>query len=75
MALLTTLALMIGLLAGCGSSGGNETQNPGGGNEEIDLVCTGLLTSPAQLVPQGLLQPMTERINNSEILKPKPATC
>ena len=29
---LTVLALMIGLLAGCGPSGGQESQNPGGGN-------------------------------------------
>lgn len=138
-ALFTALALMVGLLAGCGSSGGQESQNPGGGgdnpgggdkegitnivvemvnfgyvdpdlqmvedamneiteakigvhitlltvpigematklglmvggNEQIDMVNTGLLTSPAILASQGLLQPMTEYINNSEILKSK----
>lgn len=41
------------------------------GNEQIDLVCTGLLTNPATLVSQGLLQPITEYVNNSEILSSK----
>lgn len=41
------------------------------GGEEIDLVCTGLLTTPSKLVAEGLLQPITEYINNSEILSSK----
>lgn len=39
--------------------------------EQIDLTCTGLLTSPITLVNEGLLQPITEYINNSEVLSSK----
>lgn len=38
------------------------------GGEDIDIVCTGLLTNPASLVSQGLLQPITEYVNDSEVL-------
>ena len=41
------------------------------GGEEIDLVCTGLLTSPSILVSEGLLQPITKYVNESETLKSK----
>ncbi len=39
--------------------------------EQIDLTCTGLLTSPITLVNEGLLQPITEYVNNSEVLSSK----
>ncbi len=38
------------------------------GNEKIDLVCTGLLTTPANLASDGLIQPITEYVENSEAL-------
>ncbi|MBQ9411750.1 MAG: ABC transporter substrate-binding protein [Oscillospiraceae bacterium] len=41
------------------------------GNEEIDIVATGLLSSPAQFAAQGLLQPLDEYIENSAVLKEK----
>lgn len=41
------------------------------GGEDIDLVCAGLLTSPVTLVNEGLLQPITEYINNSPVLSEK----
>ena len=41
------------------------------GNEQIDMVATGLLTSPAQLSSQGLLMPLDDLIAGSEILSAK----
>lgn len=38
------------------------------GGEQIDLVCAGLLTTPANLVADGLLQPITEYVQASELL-------
>lgn len=38
------------------------------GNEKIDLTVAGLLTTPSKLVSDGLLQPITEYVNNSEAL-------
>lgn len=38
------------------------------GGEQIDLVCTGLLTTPANLVADGLIQPITEYVEASETL-------
>lgn len=38
------------------------------GGQQIDLVCAGLLTNPSILVSDGLLQPITEYVNNSEVL-------
>lgn len=35
------------------------------GGEQIDLVCAGLLTTPSNLVADGLLQPITEYVNAS----------
>lgn len=39
--------------------------------EQIDITCAGLLTTPITLVNEGLLQPITEYINNSEVLSSK----
>lgn len=41
------------------------------GGEQIDLVCAGLLTNPAGLVAQGLLQPITQYIKASDVLYSK----
>ena len=38
------------------------------GGQQIDLVCAGLLTSPSNLVSDGLLQPITEYVEGSEAL-------
>lgn len=38
------------------------------GGEQMDLVCTGLTTSPARLAAEGSLMPITEYVQNSEIL-------
>lgn len=38
------------------------------GNQQIDLVCTGLLTTPSNLVADGLIQPITEYVQGSEAL-------
>lgn len=38
------------------------------GGEKIDLVCTGLLTTPANLAAEGLLMPITDYIEQSEAL-------
>lgn len=38
------------------------------GGEQIDLVCTGLLTTPSNLAAEGLIQPITEYVNASEAL-------
>lgn len=38
------------------------------GNQQIDLVCTGLLTTPANLVADGLIQPITEYVQGSDAL-------
>ncbi len=41
------------------------------GNEKIDLAQTGLLTTPSNLVAEGLLMDITEYIEGSEILSSK----
>ena len=38
------------------------------GGQQIDLVVAGLLTTPSNLVSSGLLQPITEYVENSEVL-------
>ena len=38
------------------------------GGQQIDLVVAGLLTTPSNLVSSGLLQPITEYVEGSEIL-------
>lgn len=38
------------------------------GGEQMDLVCTGLTTYPAKLAAEGSLMPITEYVENSEIL-------
>lgn len=38
------------------------------GNEKVDLAMTGITTNPQNLVGQGVLMPITEYIENSEIL-------
>lgn len=38
------------------------------GGQQIDLVVAGLLTTPSNLVSDGLLQPITEYVNASEAL-------
>ena len=38
------------------------------GNEQMDLVCAGLLTTPSNLASEGLLTPITEYVNQSETL-------
>lgn len=38
------------------------------GGEKIDLVCTGILTNPATLAADGLIQPITEYVEQSEAL-------
>ncbi len=38
------------------------------GGEQIDLVCAGLLSTPANFVSQGLLQPITEYVEASDAL-------
>lgn len=38
------------------------------GGEQIDLVCTGLTTYPARLASEGSLMPITQYVQNSEIL-------
>lgn len=38
------------------------------GGEQIDLVCAGLLTTPANLAADGLIVPITEYVENSETL-------
>ncbi len=42
-----------------------------GSGEKIDLVCTGLLTTPATLQSQGLLTDITEYVEGSDILMSK----
>lgn len=38
------------------------------GNQQIDLVVTGLLTTPANLASDGLIQPITEYVEKSDSL-------
>ena len=38
------------------------------GNEKIDLVVTGLLTTPNRLASEGLIQPITQYVEESEAL-------
>lgn len=38
------------------------------GGEKIDLVCAGLLTTPANLAAEGLLMPITDYVEQSEAL-------
>lgn len=38
------------------------------GNQQIDLVVTGLLTTPANLATEGLIQPITQYVEGSEDL-------
>lgn len=38
------------------------------GNQQIDLVVTGLLTTPANLASEGLIQPITQYVEGSEDL-------
>lgn len=38
------------------------------GNEQMDLVCAGLLTTPSNLASEGLLTPITKYVNQSETL-------
>lgn len=38
------------------------------GNQQIDLVVTGLLTTPANLASEGLIQPITQYVEGSESL-------
>lgn len=38
------------------------------GNQQIDLVVTGLLTTPANLATEGLIQPITQYVEGSDAL-------